>query len=307
MRFSIALSTDRVDAPDEFVTGEAISELATAVEAAGLDAVFVTDHPAPDDRWLAGGGHHALEPTVALAFAAAATSRLLVHTHIYVLAYRNPFLAAKSLGSLDVLCGGRCVFGIAAGYLRPEFRALGADFEARNERTDESVRVMRRLWAGESVAGTSGGGDEVWKSKGVTQLPRPAVQPTLWFGGNSRAAIRRTVELGDGWSPFPTSPELASAARTASIENLDDLRARIGVLDDECERTGRSNRPDVCFGAFSMRHYLADPTSPEQVIDELGTLSELGVTWGTVTFPASTRAETLEWIERFATDVACIS
>src|SRR3954451_23364642 len=73
MRYSVGLPVDHVRYPDEFVTGDAIAEMAAAVEAAGLDAVFVTDHPAPDDRWLAGGGHHALEPLVALSFAAAPT------------------------------------------------------------------------------------------------------------------------------------------------------------------------------------------------------------------------------------------
>ena len=96
MRFSIALPTDRVDQPDEFVTGEAVAEVAATVERLGLDGCFVTDHPAPDTRWLDAGGHHALEPTVALAFAAAATRSILVHTHIYVLAYRNPFLARNA-------------------------------------------------------------------------------------------------------------------------------------------------------------------------------------------------------------------
>ena len=62
MRFSIGLPTDRVDSAEEFVTGDAVMECAAAVEAMGFDACFVTDHPAPDAKWLAGGGHHALDP-----------------------------------------------------------------------------------------------------------------------------------------------------------------------------------------------------------------------------------------------------
>ena len=103
MRWSLALPTDRVDRAEEFLTAGAVAEAARAAEAAGFDAVYVTDHPAPDRRWLDGGGHHALEPTVALAFAAAATDRLLLQTNVYVAAYRNPFLAAKAISSLDVL------------------------------------------------------------------------------------------------------------------------------------------------------------------------------------------------------------
>ena len=132
MKFSIALPTDHVSRPDEFVTGDAVMEIAAAIEAAGLDACFVTDHPAPDAKWLGAGGHHALEPTVALSFAAAATTTLAVHTHIYVLAYRNPFLAAKAIASLDQLSGGRSIIGIGPGI--PPRRVPGARCRVRPAR-----------------------------------------------------------------------------------------------------------------------------------------------------------------------------
>ncbi|MGZ4736890.1 MAG: LLM class flavin-dependent oxidoreductase, partial [Acidimicrobiia bacterium] len=129
MRFSVGLPVDHVDAEDQFVTGPAIAEMAAAAEAAGFDAAYVTDHPAADEQWLVGGGHHALEPLIGLAFAAASTSTLRLQTHVYVAAYRNPFLAAKGVATLDALSGGRVILGVAAGYLRPEFGALGVDFD----------------------------------------------------------------------------------------------------------------------------------------------------------------------------------
>ena len=90
MRVSLGLPVDRVDTGAELVSGDAIADLAVAYERLGFHAAYVTDHPAPDDRWLAGGGHHAMEPTVALAVAAAATRHLLVHTNVYVLAVPQP-------------------------------------------------------------------------------------------------------------------------------------------------------------------------------------------------------------------------
>ena len=66
MRFSLQLPTDRVDAGPEFVSGAAVSELARSAEQAGFDACFVTEHPFPPDRWLASGGHHALDPWLSL-------------------------------------------------------------------------------------------------------------------------------------------------------------------------------------------------------------------------------------------------
>ncbi len=146
MRVSVSLPVDKMDSGAEFVSGEAIAKMARAAEEAGFDACFVTDHPMPDERWLAGGGHHALDPFVALSFAAAATHRLRLQTHVLVAAYRNPFLTAKAAASLDALSNGRVILGVAAGYLEAEFAALGVDFAERNELCDAAIRTMRRGW-----------------------------------------------------------------------------------------------------------------------------------------------------------------
>src|SRR2546425_12136479 len=97
----------RVDAADELLSPPAVVEMAKAAEDAGYDAIYVTDHPAGDARWLDTGGHHALDPFVALSFAAAGTTRIHVLTYVLIPAYRNPFLTAKAALSLDVLSGGR--------------------------------------------------------------------------------------------------------------------------------------------------------------------------------------------------------
>ena len=89
MKVSIGLPTHRVDRGNEFVTADAVAALAVAAELAGFDAVFVTEHPFPSDAWLATGGHHALDPLVALAVAATVTTRLRLHTNLFVPAYRN--------------------------------------------------------------------------------------------------------------------------------------------------------------------------------------------------------------------------
>src|SRR3954469_23038205 len=105
MQFSLGLPTSQVEHADQLLTGPAIGRMASHAESLGFDAVHVTDHPAGDQRWLETGGHHALDPFVALSFRPAATTRLPVQTHILVLPYRNPFLTAKSVLSLDVLSG----------------------------------------------------------------------------------------------------------------------------------------------------------------------------------------------------------
>lgn len=279
MQYSVGLPTDRVDAPHEFVTGDAIAEMAAAAEAAGFDACYVTDHPAPDDRWLAGGGHHALEPLVALSFAAAATTTLRLHTHVYVAAYRNPFLAAKGISSLDVLSGGRVILGVAAGYLRPEFGALGVDFDDRNDLLDESIALMRRVWTEDGVAVD---GPRV-RARGVTQLPKPAQCPPIWIGGNSVRAMRRAVELGQGWSPFPNPAVASAAVKTPAITNLEELGARLEQAREHAAVVGRTEPLDISFAPFRP------DDGPEPY-------AALGVTWLTVHVDgAPTRSD---WIGR---------
>ena len=294
MRFAVALPSDQVQMAGDFLMDGALGETAAAIEEAGLDGCFVTDHPAPDDRWLAGGGHHALEPTVALSFAAAATTRLRLITNIYVLGYRNPLLAAKSLASLDVLSGGRLTVGVAAGYLRSEFHALGAGFDERNSLLDSGIEVLIEAWRGESVVGSGRG----WSARGATILPRPLQRPhpPIWCGGNSRAAIRRAVRFADAWLPFPTPAGLAGAARTAEIRDTAALATRIEMLRAECGLAGRDEPPEVCFAPFAA---VTDPG----FVDEVGELGRLGVSWCMLTLPTDSRAR---WTDEVANLAAAV-
>jgi len=296
MRFSLQLPTDRVDAGDEFVSGPAVAELAQAIEAAGFDACFVTEHPFPDDRWLETGGHHALDPYVALSFVAAATTRLRLQTHVAVLAYRNPFLTAKAVASLDVLSGGRVTLGVAAGYLRKEFAALGADFEARNDRTDEAIRAIRRAWTEDGIVLEAEG----FRAAGNTMRPRPLQQlPPIWVGGNSRRAIRRAVELGDGWVPFPTAGLAADRIRTAAIDDLDDLRARIRYLHEYAEQVGREAPLDIAFIPFGLTMHRPETIDPERFRQTVAELAALGVSWLTLSLPGKSRAELVDRVRQF--------
>jgi probable F420-dependent oxidoreductase len=296
MRFSVSLPTERIDRAAEFVTQAAVAEIARAAEGAGFDACYVTDHPFPPHRWLYGGGHHALDPFVALSFAAAATSRLRLQTHILVLPYRNPFLAAKATLSLDVLSGGRVTLGVAAGYLRGEFAALGADFEARDDVSDEAIRAMKRAWAEDDVRLEGRGFTAIGNSMGFRPIQRP--HPPIWVGGNSRRAIRRAVELGDGWVPFPNTAAMAPYTRTPAMETLDDLAGRIAFARQHGEAVGRQAPLDVCYALLPLA--ARDAGSVRARIHEL---AALGVTWLTVGFAADTRREYVVALEGFAREV----
>lgn len=298
MRYSIALPNDRVEQVDEFLTAAAVADIARTVEAAGYDACFVTDHPFAGDRWLQAGGHHALDPLVQLSFAASATSELLLHTNVYVLPYRNPFLAAKSVLSLDVLAGGRVILGVGAGYLKAEFAALGVDFDERNELLDEGIEAMKLAWTRDAVAFEG----RHFHAPGNTMLPRPASRPhpPIWVGGNSRRAIRRAVRSAQGWSPLPTTPE--RTPRTAVMSTVDGLAERIDFAHQEVEAAGRQEPLDICLGLLQPPPGHPD-YDPGRSRSYLRVLADLGVTWIGVRPEGTDRASYLANARRFADDV----
>ena len=301
MEFAVQLPTHRVDRFDELASAAAITELAAGAEAAGFDAVFVTEHPFPADRWLATGGHHALDPFVALSFAAAATSTLRLLTNLCIPAYRNPFLLAKTVATLDALSNGRVVLGIGAGYLEEEFAAVGASFAERNERTDEAIVAMRAAWTGESVTMRGAHFDAV----GNTMLPVPAQPggPPIWVGGNSRRAMRRAVELADGWAPMPSPAKAQRRLHTPPIETLDDLAARIEEAREHARGSGRTAPMEIVFMPLGLDMFRNARVDAEQVVRSVQSLAEVGVTYATTTVPGETRDEMLAAFETFRTDV----
>ena len=293
-RFSFELPTHRVDEPAEFVSGDAVGELAAAAERAGFAACHVTDHPAPDAKWLDHGGHHALDPFVALSFAAAATRDLKVMTHVLIPAYRNPFLLAKSIQSIDLLSGGRFVLGAGSGYLKPEFAALGVEFDERNDLFDESIEVLTAVLAGGDTAYAG----RHFSARGVRLAPptiaRP--RPPIWVGGNSVRAIERAVRHCEGWAPFGTAG-YAAASRTADISEPDDLALRIAKARVMADEVGRTAPLEICYSAGN----LGDPLlSVEQRRDLIGSLTDAGVTWLTVNLTADSRAELVDAAAAFA-------
>jgi probable F420-dependent oxidoreductase len=247
------------------------------------------------------GGHHALDPFVALAFAAAATARLRVQTNLCVVPYRNPFLTAKAVATLDSLSGGRLIFGAGAGYLEPEFRALGVDYAARNELFDEALVVMKQVWTGESVDVAGRG----FAAHGHHALPRPAQRPhpPIWIGGNSRRAIRRAVEHGDGWMPIPNPAGLAERRRTPGLETLADLRGRLEYLRAYAAERGRPVPRDVMFMPIGRDMYARAEFDAAAQVDHARELEALGVTQLAIGFSVDSRREFLRYLERYAREV----
>src|SRR3954454_2665771 len=282
----------------QLADGGALTRFAQAAEGAGFSGIAFTDHPAPSHKWLNAGGHDALDPFAALAFVAAVTERLLLIPNIVVLPYRNPFAVAKAAATIDALSGGRFVLSVATGYLRSEYRALGVDFERRNELFDEALEVLRGVWSTDEFSYEASG----FVAHRVTVNPKPAHVP-IWIGGNSALTRRRVAKHGDGWNPFLASGQLAQTARTQPLENLDDLARMLDDLWRHVEAQGRDPKTiDVQFGT-GLPGPGDDAFSADDHLAGLHDMAALGVTWNCVGVPGASLARALEAIEQYGTDV----
>ena len=134
-----------------------------------------------------------LEPLLALTWAAAHTVTIRLATGIVIVPQRNPAILAKQVATLDVLSGGRVIFGIGAGYLEPEFRAVGANFAERGAVTDEYLDAMRALWYDEHPAYHGRFADLA----GIDAHPRPLQQPIPLIAG----ATARRPTAGPSHAP----------------------------------------------------------------------------------------------------------
>lgn len=300
MKFSVTYPLAARPCSPELVAGEGLARFAATAEQAGFDGIGFTDHPAPTHRWIAAGGHDALDPFAALAFAAAVTERMLLIPNIVVLPYRNPFLTAKSAATVDALSGGRFVLAVGAGYLRGEYRALGVDFDERNLLFDEALEVLRGVWSGDDFAYRGLHFD----APGQTVDPKPPRPVPVWIGGNSGLSRRRVADGADGWVPFPAPRGLAATARTPPLETAEDLRAMLEDLWRRVEAAGRDPAEiDVSFAATAGGSPGDDDFNADACRRALEELGAMGVTWCGVNVPGGSLAQAVEAVQRYGESV----
>jgi probable F420-dependent oxidoreductase len=161
---------------------------------------------------------HFVDPFVALACAAGATTRIKLGTSIVLVPERHPLLLAKEVSTLDYFSGGRFLFGIGAGWLREETEIMGGDFDHRWTQTRESVLAMKELWT-KPEAEFHG---KYYDFPLVKSNPKPKQKPhpPVLLGGSAKNVLQRVVAWGDGWLPTgPITPERVGEAR-ASLDAL---------------------------------------------------------------------------------------
>lgn len=289
------LVVDRAD-----LASDKMRVVATAAEQAGFDACNLTDHPFPDATWLTNSGHNAFDPMAALCFVAGFTSSIMLHTNIVVLPYRNPFLTAKEVTTLDVLSKGRAILGVGVGYQTTEFDALGVDFHQRGKLMDEAIDAMKAAWTGEVVQfeGLN------FKAVNNIQFPAPLQKPhpPIWCGGNGEIAMRRAAQRCDGWTPFFMPPGPVGARHPDAITSVADLKVKIEKVQELRAAAGRSGPFDVS-PMSPVRVSARTREVADTFLANAAELAAAGVTWVGLGLPGVEEAEMLENIAWFGEEV----
>jgi len=224
-------------------------EIAREAEQRGFESLLFPEHshiPASRETPYPIGGDlpreyaETLDPFVACTSAAAATETLRIGTGICLVAQRDPIHTAKAVATVDLLSGGRFVFGVGAGWNEEEMRDHGTDPRTRWKRMRESVEAMQAIWAEDEASyhGDFVDFERIWCWPKPLQRPHP---PIL-VGGNGRGAPDRVVAYGDEWLPN-------------RIGDDDRIIARIEKLVARSDEAGRE---------LSVTLQVA-PTEPEQI------------------------------------------
>jgi probable F420-dependent oxidoreductase len=252
-----------------------VVDLARAAEARGFASLYIPEHthiptsrrtpPPTGEAELAEEYTRTLDPFVALAAAAAVTSRIALGTGICLVAQHDPIVLAKTVATLDRISGGRFVFGIGFGWNREEMAQHGVDFRGRRELVREKMLAMERLWS-DDVASFDGELVRIepsWSWPKPVQQPRP---PVLIGGGAGPKLFRHIAEYADGWIPIGGAgvstalPDLRRAMEAAGRDPADLAIVLIGTLPDP-EKLAYYESLGVTEVAFRL------PSAPADVIE----------------------------------------
>jgi probable F420-dependent oxidoreductase len=261
-----------------FITDEGIrpAPLATALEERGFDSLFLHEHShVPVKRetpFLMGGElprvyYRTLDPFVALTAAATVTDNLLLGTGIALLAQRDVIHTAKEVASLDLVSGGRVIFGVGTGWNREEMRNHGTDPPTRGTVLNERLAAIKELWA-EDEAEFHG---EYVDFDPIFCWPKPVQHPhpPLYIGGDGQAAMARVAAHGDGWMPH--------------------------AVDDPAQARPQLNRLTEVAGDVPVIVASVSPGS-----ELIAAYAEAGADRLALSLPTEPEAETLRTLDAFA-------
>jgi probable F420-dependent oxidoreductase len=271
---------------------QALVQLAVRAEALGFASVWVHDHVFNAGHVFRRIGYKPYyEPLTLLSYVAARTELVGLGTSVLVLPYHHPIRLAKTAATLDVLSGGRLVLGVGVGAVPPESEVMGSPYAERGAITDEAIAVMKALWTEEDPRFAG----KYHRFSDMPFSPKPLQRPHIpvLIGGNSRAAIRRAVRLGNGWHPLAVPPE----ALTQGIRDLHEHAQAAGRDVAEIPVSlsiplGPSNARRVSLG-----------TEPGEIIRTIQAYADVGVQSIAIAGHTDNMAQILPAMELLAREV----
>jgi len=257
-----------------------VARMAAMLESAGFDSIWTSDHVvfphevrsrypfAADGRITWPVDVDYLEPVVALSAMTSITAKAELGTSVLILPTRNPILFAKQAACIDTISGGRLVLGVGVGWLREEFEALGADFDARGAVLDEWISVARRCWTG-TVEPFEGRFYRL--AEAIYCRPTPARHIPVLIGGMSRHAQERAGRIADGWLAQYSLDDLSESGIADGLAVLREAGTRAGRPPAELDGfrivvrvTGADRKLDVLATRLES---LAGAGATELVVD----------------------------------------
>ncbi|HET6499184.1 MAG TPA: LLM class F420-dependent oxidoreductase [Amycolatopsis sp.] len=262
-----------------FVTDEGIrpASLARALEERGFDSLLLAEHshiPLSRESPYPGGGelprvyYRTLDPFVVLSVAASVTTNLRLGTGVALLMQRDVIHTANEVASLDLVSGGRVIFGVGAGWNREEMRNHGTDPATRGALLNEQIQALKAIWTQDAAEFHGSHVD----FDPIALWPKPVQRPhpPIYVGGESPAALNRLTHYADGWMPRGgTAPE------------------EIRRVMDQLATQGRENVPVIVFGSEKDQRVLEG-------------YAEVGVDSVTFLLPTRSESETLTELDKLA-------
>lgn len=226
-----------------------------------------------------------IDPFIALAVAATATTRARLGASVFVAPWYPPVQLARQLTSLDVVSGGRLMPGFGIGWSPEEYQAAGAPFHRRGAQLDELLDALEQLWTANPVAhqGERWSIPESWVNLKPVQQPRPPI----YLGAFRSAGLKRVGERADGWTAVVQVP---------GGVNLDMLNWQRRKIDDAARAAGRDPSAIHTY----VRINVAEDTAVESVADAVKVLSDNGYpdVFVDLIYVATTTDSHLDWVER---------
>jgi len=233
--------------------------------------------PGSDDGKIPWTYGHFTEPYIALAMAAAVTTKIKLATGITLVPERNPLLLAKEISVLDLHSNGRFIFGVGTGWNREETTIMGGDFDHRWSQTREALEVLKELWTKDEAEFHG----RYYDFPPVYSYPKPVQKPypPVLLGGNAPNVLQRVARHADGWLPVGATPSDVERSRkildTLAVERgRDPASLSISVFAMPVETTRDQVDSFLNAGAERVAVWPEHCESEKEMGDELERMAE---------------------------------